>query len=300
MATKGVDVSYWQKEIDWNKVKASGIKFAIIRCGYGNGGVDSYFERNVKGCERVGIPWGAYYFSYAESVEEAKRELDNCLKLLKGKKPSYPVYYDLEDEATTGSQSNSTILKMAKVFVNGIEKAGYWAGIYANTNWFNTRLTDSWYDRKAKWVAQYNDKNTYKKSYGIWQYTSSGKVNGISGNVDMNYCYVDYPTKIKGGATKPATPSKPSKPTTAVVKIETPNLKDYLKEGDRNLAVYSYKQLLALLKKKGIIAQGVDNNEIFGAGTRTATKQVQKAAKIEVDGLAGAKTLRACYVLLTK
>ncbi len=298
MATKGVDVSYWQKEIDWNKVKASGIKFAIIRCGYGNGGVDSYFERNVKECERVGIPWGAYYFSYAESVEEAKRELDNCLKLLKGKKPSYPVYYDLEDEATTGSQSNSTILKMAKVFVNGIEKAGYWAGIYANTNWFNTRLTDSWYDRKAKWVAQYNDKNTYKKSYGIWQYTSSGKVNGISGNVDMNYCYVDYPTKIKGDATKPATPSKPSKPTT--VKIEAPNLSEYLKEGDRNLAVYAYKQQLALLKKKGIIAQGVDNNEIFGAGTKTATKQVQLAAGITVDGLAGPQTIRACYVLASK
>ena len=69
MATKGIDVSYWQKNIDWDKVKSAGIKFAIIRCGYGNGGVDSYFERNVKECERVGIPWGAYYFSYSESVE---------------------------------------------------------------------------------------------------------------------------------------------------------------------------------------------------------------------------------------
>ena len=93
-------------------------------------------------------------------------------------------------------------------------------------------------------------------------------------------------------------PTTPSKPTT--VKIEAPNLKDYLKEGDRNLAVYSYKQLLALLKKKGIIAQGVDNNEIFGAGTRTATMQVQKAAGITVDGLAGPQTIRACYVLAAK
>lgn len=96
---------------------------------------------------------------------------------------------------------------------------------------------------------------------------------------------------------KPATPSKP---TTSAVKIEAPNLKDYLKEGDRNLAVYSYKQQLMLLKKKGIISQGVDNNEIFGAGTRTATKQVQKAAGITVDGLAGPQTIRACYVLLSK
>ena len=101
------------------------------------------------------------------------------------------------------------------------------------------------------------------------------------------------------GVKMPSTskPTTPSKPTTAAVKIEAPNLKDYLKEGDRNLAVYSYKQLLALLKKKGIIAQGVDNNEIFGAGTRTATKQVQLAAGITVDGLAGPQTIRACYVL---
>lgn len=95
-------------------------------------------------------------------------------------------------------------------------------------------------------------------------------------------------------------PTTPSKPTTAAVKIEAPNLKDYLKEGDRNLAVYSYKQQLMLLKKKGIISQGVDNNEIFGAGTRTATKQVQKAAGITVDGLAGPQTIRACYVLASK
>mgnify|MGYP004670226517 FL=1 len=102
------------------------------------------------------------------------------------------------------------------------------------------------------------------------------------------------------GVKMPSTskPTTPSKPTT--VKIEAPNLKDYLKEGDESLAVYSYKQLLALLKKKGIIAQGVDNNEIFGAGTKTATKQVQLAAGITVDGLAGPQTIRACYVLAAK
>lgn len=104
------------------------------------------------------------------------------------------------------------------------------------------------------------------------------------------------------GVKMPSTskPTTPSKPTTAAVKIEAPNLSEYLKEGDRNLAVYAYKQQLALLKKKGIIAQGVDNNEIFGAGTRTATMQVQKAAGITVDGLAGPQTIRACYVLAAK
>lgn len=117
----------------------------------------------------------------------------------------------------------------------------------------------------------------------------------------FGYAIADGVAKYLGvkmpGTSKPTTPSKP---TTAAVKIEAPNLKDYLKEGDRNLAVYSYKQLLALLKKKGIIAQGVDNNEIFGAGTKTATKQVQLAAGITVDGLAGPQTIRACYVLAAK
>lgn len=291
MATKGVDVSYWQKNIDWDKVKKAGIKFAIIRCGYGNGGVDSYFERNVRECERVGIPWGAYYFSYAESVDEAKKELENCLKLLKGKKPDYPVYYDLEDEATTGSQSNSTILSMAKVFVEGIEKAGYWAGIYANLNWFNTRLNDSWYDKKAKWVAQYNDVNTYKKPYGMWQFTSSGKVNGIDGSTDLNYAYVDYPSLIKG-----------KKPESDIPKSQNIGGNDmtrgYFQKGDANEGVYAYKQLLISLKKAKVISQGVDDNNIFGDGTVEATKQVQRAAKIEVDGLAGSRTIRACYVLL--
>ena len=120
----------------------------------------------------------------------------------------------------------------------------------------------------------------------------------------FGYAIADGVAKYLGvkmpSTSKPATPSKPSKPTTAAVKIEAPDLKDYLKEGDKNLAVYSYKQLLALLKKKGIIAQGVDNNEIFGAGTKTATKQVQLAAGITVDGLAGPQTIRACYVLAAK
>lgn len=116
----------------------------------------------------------------------------------------------------------------------------------------------------------------------------------------FGYAIADGVAKYLGVKMPTAKSATSSKPTTAAVKIEAPNLKDYLKEGDRNLAVYSYKQLLALLKKKGIIAQGVDNNEIFGAGTRTATMQVQRAAGITVDGLAGPQTIRACYVLAAR
>lgn len=116
----------------------------------------------------------------------------------------------------------------------------------------------------------------------------------------FGYAIADGVAKYLGVKLPNTKPTTPSKPTTSAVKFEAPNLSDYLKEGDKSLAVYSYKQLLALLEAKGKIAQGVDNNEIFGAGTRTATMQVQKAAGITVDGLAGPQTIRACYVLAAK
>lgn len=197
---KGIDVSAWQKSIDWDKVKAAGIKFAILRCGYGSDIAtqdDAYFSRNISECERVGMPYGVYLYSYANTVEKAKSEAAHVLRLIKGHKPQYPIYYDLEDGDTTGKCSKDKILEIAKAFVNTLEAQGYWVGIYANKYWNTTYLTDTWYDSKARWVAQYNSECTYNGEYGIWQYSSTGKVNGISGNVDMNYAYVDYPTLVK-------------------------------------------------------------------------------------------------------
>lgn len=197
---KGIDVSAWQKNIDWDKVKAAGIKFAILRCGYGSDIAtqdDAYFSRNISECERVGMPYGVYLYSYANTVKKAKSEAAHVLRLIKGHKPQYPIYYDLEDGDTTGKCSKSAILEIAKAFVNTLEAQGYWVGIYANKYWNTTYLTDTWYDCKARWVAQYNSECTYNGEYGIWQYSSTGKVDGISGNVDMNYAYVDYPALIK-------------------------------------------------------------------------------------------------------
>ena len=222
---KGIDVSSWQGNIDWDKVKADGIQFAILRCGYGSDMTsqdDKYFARNVKECERVGMPFGLYIYSYADSLEKAKSEAAHTLRLLKGLKPQYPIYYDLEDAKTTGQCSKDLILEMAKIFVETLEKEGYWVGIYANKYWNTSYLTDKWYDSKARWIAQYHTECTYKGDYGIWQYSSSGKVNGIKGNVDMNYAYIDYPTLIKNSgkngfvavsAPKPITNPTPAKKT---------------------------------------------------------------------------------------
>ena len=187
---KGIDVSEWQGKIDWEAVKASGIDFAIIRCGFGmdyTSQDDAYWERNVSECERLGIPYGVYLYSYATSENNVKSEAEHVLRLLKGHSPTYPVYYDLEDDGTVGQNTNATISKWAQTFCNTIEAAGYEAGIYANLNWWNNKLTDSALNAYDRWVAQYWHECEYKGTYRLWQCTSKGSVSGISGSVDINF-----------------------------------------------------------------------------------------------------------------
>lgn len=188
--SKGIDVSYAQGKIDWGKLKGK-IDFAILRCGYGGDYPlqdDLQFISNVKGCEENGIPYGVYLYSYATTPEKAKSEAEHTLRLLKGRVPQLPVFYDLE-ESRISTLGKSKILEIAKNFCYEIEKAGYEYGTYANKNWYENYLTDKWYDSKVKWLAQYNNEVTYKGKYDLWQFTSSGRIDGIAGNVDMNYCY---------------------------------------------------------------------------------------------------------------
>lgn len=191
MQLKGIDVSKWQGNIDWNKVKNDGIEFAIIRTGYGmyDSQKDEYFETNYKNAKAVGLKVGVYHYSYAMSVDEAKKEAELVLKWLNGRSLDLPVYIDMEDK----SQQNlgkTTLNNICKAFCDTIEAGGYWAGIYSNKYWA-TGLIDgpTLGKRYTYWIAQYNNKCTYNGNYDMWQYSSSGKVNGISGNVDMNYLY---------------------------------------------------------------------------------------------------------------
>lgn len=195
----GIDVSHHQGEINWEKVKADGIDFAILRCGYGANQTkwdDRCFEYNASECERLGITYGVYLYSYANNTVDAESEADHVLRLLKGRTLSYPVYYDMEDKSTlvggTKKEQAANLATFAKIFCNKVSKAGYPVGVYANTNWWNNYLTDKCFDQWHRWVAQYNIECTYKGEYGIWQYTSDGSVNGINGRVDMNY-QIGYP-----------------------------------------------------------------------------------------------------------
>lgn len=190
---KGIDVSTFQGDIDWQRVKDSGIEFAIIRCGYGDNLEqydDAQWKRNADECMRLEIPFGAYLYSYAASIGEAESEAAHALRLLKGYNLSYPIYLDLEDRVV-GACSNELIGQMADTFCTALQAEGYEVGIYANLNWWNNRLTSSAFDNPTwhKWVAQYNSSCTYAGEYSMWQYSSSGSVDGINGNVDMNYWY---------------------------------------------------------------------------------------------------------------
>jgi GH25 family lysozyme M1 (1,4-beta-N-acetylmuramidase) len=201
---KGIDVSYHNGTIDWKKVKQSEVEYAIIRCGYGTNDKnqdDKKWEENVKGCIDNNIPYGVYLYSYADTVEKASSEADHAIRLLQGKKFKYPVYYDLEEEAIRKKLSKTEIANIAKTFCNKLSAKGYIVGIYANKDWFTNYLTDSCFNNWTKWVAQYNTVCNYQGKYDMWQCSSTGRVPGISGNVDLNYSYSPFENSHGGGNT---------------------------------------------------------------------------------------------------
>lgn len=206
---KGIDVSVWQRDIDWNKVKADGIEFAIIRSGWGwkeDGKTDTYFHQNIQNAKSAGLKVGVYHYSYASSIENARQEAEYCLDIVKsvGVPLDLPIYFDIEDNSIANKHDKETRTNMCIAFCTEIEKAGYWAGVYANLNWFKNYLNkEELANRYTIWLAQYND--THEMDCDVWQYSSSGQVNGINGNVDMNKMYRDLAAEIRksGTATEP-------------------------------------------------------------------------------------------------
>ena len=210
--TKGIDVSYAQGKIDWAKVKPN-IDFAILRGGYGRYEKDARFESNYKECKKRGIPVGVYHYSYANTVDKAKQEASFVLSYIKGKQFEYPIAFDVED-VTLSKLSKATLTEIVKAFCTKVQAAGYYVVIYASKYWLTEKLDMTALKDFDVWVAQYNSVVTYTGSYGMWQYSSSGKVNGISGSVDMDKAYKEYPSIMKEKSlngfkktqTKPTTP----------------------------------------------------------------------------------------------
>lgn len=183
---KGIDISEFQQNVDYLKLKAEGIDFAIVRIGYGRYYKDIEFEEHYAGLKRAGIKVGDYLYSYANTIEKAKEEAEFCLKILENRKLDLPVFYDVEDDYL----DKEIITETCKVFCETIEKAGYTAGVYASLYWFNNFIKVDELLKYKIWLAQWNvKKHDAKFRVDYWQYTSSGKINGIDGRVDLDESY---------------------------------------------------------------------------------------------------------------
>jgi GH25 family lysozyme M1 (1,4-beta-N-acetylmuramidase) len=198
--SKGVDVSFWQEDIDFNKLKANGVDFVIIRAGRGitgrtNRGVDEYFEVNYKKAKAAGLKVGVYWYSYAMSTDEAYQEAQCCLDALKGKQLDYPVFYDVEEERqlNSGKDYCSAIMD---IFCSEVKNAGYYPGFYMSA-WFAKNVLND--DVKSKydcWIAQWGNAVTFDVDYTMWQY-GVGRIGGVNGDVDVDISYYDYPSYMK-------------------------------------------------------------------------------------------------------
>jgi GH25 family lysozyme M1 (1,4-beta-N-acetylmuramidase) len=192
----GIDVSKWQGTIDWPKVAASGIKFAMIKVGSGSSRgaytLDSQFQRNITGALAAGIAVGAYLYSYALTPDAAAGEAAWVIKQLAPYKDkiTFPVAYDLEDK-TQESLGKPTLTAMCRAFTDAIRAAGYIPALYASKYWLESKI-DAAAVNADLWVAQWGDKLTYARQCAIWQYSDKGSVAGISGAVDLNTAYKDY------------------------------------------------------------------------------------------------------------
>ena len=285
---KGIDVSHYQGNIDWDKVKPQ-IDFAILRMGLGDdipSQDDKQFERNYAECTRLGIPFAVYFFSYAVNKAKVAKEIAHIKRLLNGKTLNAPVYIDIEN--TRGldwrSISDALMLSIMQEYNLQLNAIGYKMGIYSSRSAFwNEKMSDPWYDNISKWVAEYGDKvNSFNRPYDIWQYTSKGTVNGINGNVDMN---VSYNSIFEKPTPAPAAPQP--KPINTAVK-------------DWQLAAIADGYKFPKYGADGIwgeecesVAKGAICKKRLTYTNRNLTKIVQRTVGVTVDGLFGKNTDRA-------
>lgn len=219
---KGIDVSEWQGTIDWDKVKAAGIEFAMIKAGSGRNRVDPEFKRNISECNRLGIPCGVYWFSYAYTEELAHNEAKYCLEAIAPYKLDYPVAFDFEyDSVNNAAKLGIEITRemassFARAFLEDIEAARYYAMLYTNSDYLKRYFDQDLAKRYDVWLAMWqanpnlNDKPT--QAGGIWQYSDTGNVPGISERVDLDAAYYDYPGIISANGLNQPSGQEPELP----------------------------------------------------------------------------------------
>lgn len=197
----GIDVSSYQGTVDWKAVAADGISFVILRAGTSNG-KDTNFEVNYKGAKAAGLHVGSYFYSYALTVEQAEQDAALFREWLKGKTFDMPVYLDLETDAQS-KLSSERLIQIALHFQEGMKDSGVFCGVYSSSSWFDDRLDrDRLGGRDYLWAAQWTASGTLSQNlsgqYGMYQYSENGRVAGISTTVDLDICYIDYPSLLSG------------------------------------------------------------------------------------------------------
>lgn len=205
----GIDVSKHQGTIDWKKVRSDGVQFAMIRATAGQDYLDPMLEENVRGCEKYGIDYGFYHYSYAQSTLDASKEAVFFLSAIKTYSPTYPVAFDLEDK-TQQKLGKTMLTNIAYTFLEKMESKNYYAILYTNNYWLKELLDEEKLSKFDKWLADWRGKKPDYTSYGMWQYSVigskedveskraviEGSINGIDTAVDINYSYKNYPRII--------------------------------------------------------------------------------------------------------
>ena len=200
MSMKAIDISYCQGAVDFNAVKNDGIEAVIIRCGYGRSvsQKDRWFDSNYDRAVSAGMHVGAYWYSYCESVEDARSEAKACIEVLGNRKFDLPIYFDIEEPSVLG-RGKDFVSECINTFCGELERAGYFAGFYTSKSVAERLIHDEIRERYCAWVAQWNSTDDYEGQHGAWQYSERGQVRGVIGSVDLDIIYVDYPSIIVSG-----------------------------------------------------------------------------------------------------
>lgn len=220
----GVDISYHKGNIDFTRLSKN-VEFVIIRAGYGQGNVDKKLHEYTEGCVANNIPYGFYWFSYASTIEQAVSEAGYFADSIKNYRPTLPVFFDYEEQSRLSKEIGwSTISNMAASFINAMAYYGYHCGIYCdNEHYMN--YAKSFEPSVPIWYARYNTGNKVYNSHSLWQYSETGKVDGITGRVDMNYCYIDILGKENNSTNKNEIDEEKTK---ELVEASNKNLSKYI------------------------------------------------------------------------
>lgn len=294
MALKGIDVSQWQGNIDWQEVKGAGVQFAMLRAGYGRNNLDTKFHRNAQRAIAAGIPIGLYWFSYALNVEMARREAQYAVEVAKKYKITWPIAYDLEYDTVSYAVKNGVAItkslatQMAIAFCEEIKRLGYIPMVYTNLDYLNR-----YFDRSKLpydlWYAQYASTASVADKE-IWQYSSKGSVPGIAGNVDMNHGYKDYGN---GGDSKPdpaPTPSPAPSGTTLNLAVAVMQGKYGAGQDRKNALGTRYQEVqdfinhIASASTDTLVAEVMQGKYGNGETRKTVLGSRYKAVQDKIDG----------------